>query len=519
MAKHEQGIVAAGHQDTASAAAEVLAAGGNAFDAVLAAMCASCVCEPVLASLGGGGFLMAGRSDGSAALYDFFVQTPHNKPDESAVDFYPITADFGTAQQVFHIGMGSIATPGVIKGMFEIHRELGSMPLGEIIQPACDLARSGVELNPLQHYISTVISPILLSTPGARALHCNAAGELLGPGERLRQEDLANALELLVAEGEELFYQGEMGGELIRRCQEHGGCLQWQDLHDYRVERRQPLELGYHGHRLLTNPPPSLGGTLIALALALLEPLQLGQHQPNSIEHLGAVAGVQSLIQQLRREQGIDRDLCEDAAARLLAEEQVRSWHQVLQNHAQFPRGTTQISVADRHGNLASMTLSNGEGAGYVLPGTGIMLNNMLGEEDINPHGFHRWPENRRIASMMAPSLAYANDGSTIVTGSGGSNRIRSAILQVLIHLLDFGQEAGDAVEMPRLHFEEGLLNLESGIAPEVLGALEQRFPSHRCWPQRNLFFGGTHTLTRSSSGHFSGCGDSRRGGVCIKVA
>jgi len=516
MRRSRQGMVAAGHEGTAAAAAQILAAGGNAFDAALAALCASCICEPVLASLGGGGFLMAGADGHSPLLYDFFVQTPRHKPAPADMDFYPITADFGTAQQEFHIGMGSIATPGVIKGLFRIHQDLCTMPLEEIIQPACALAREGVEINPLQYYISTVVAPILESTPEARALHCTDSGRLAGPGDRLCQHEMANTLELLAKEGEQLFYKGELGQLLITHSTERGGCLQQQDLEHYAVIRRQPLQLEYHDARLFTNPAPSLGGTLIALALALLQPDRLGRHKAGGPEHLVTIARVQQLIQRLRREQGIDRDLCEDSAARLLAAEQLRSYRDILDKHPRFPRGTTQISVADSRGNLASMTLSNGEGAGYVIPGSGIMLNNMLGEEDINPHGFHQWPENRRIASMMAPTLAVVADGRTIVTGSGGSNRIRSAIQQVLTNLIDLAMPVEQAVEMPRLHYESGVLNMESGIGESAISRLEHHFPQHRIWPQRNLFFGGAHTLVRHADGTIEGVGDSRRGGVAL---
>ena len=167
---------------------------------------------------------------------------------------------------------------------------------------------------------------------------------------------------------------------------------------------------------------------------------------------------------------------------------------------------------------MASMTLSNGEGAGYVIPGTGIMLNNMLGEEDINPHGFHRWPEDRRIASMMSPTLVFADDGRRIVTGSGGSNRIRSAILQVLVNLIDFRMEVERAVEEPRIHFESGVLNLEYAREGAIESSLREIVDDLRYWPGKNLFFGGAHSVVSNPSGRLSGRGDSRRGGVSRAV-
>ncbi|HEB95547.1 MAG TPA: gamma-glutamyltransferase [Sedimenticola thiotaurini] len=514
-----KGITAAGHSATAQAAADILQAGGNAFDAVLAALFASCVAEPVLASLGGGGFLLARPHGGRPVLYDFFTQTPGRKRPAGQVDFYPIVADFGTAQQEFHIGMGSIATPGVVRGLFRIHRDLCRLPLRSIVEPALDLARAGVPVNPFQHYIAEIVSPILLSTPAALALHRSPGGTgLAAPGERVPQPQMADAFDALTREGEGLFYQGEIGRRLVDDCDTGGGHLRMQDLEGYRVRIREPLHRRYHGFELFTNPPPSIGGTLIAFTLALLEQESAGGMSADSAMHLAQVADAQRLTQRMRRDQRVEQDLDERTAERLLGHALVQQYRRQTRDRHRFARGTTQISIADRAGNLASMTLSNGEGSGYVIPETGIMMNNMLGEEDINPHGFHHWPENRRIASMMSPTLLLADDGRAWATGSGGSNRIRSAILQVLLNLVDFDMDIEQAVEHPRIHYENGLLNIESGFPNETLEELFRLFPEHRLWPEKNLFFGGAHTVSIDTHGTLSGQGDSRRGGVAVTV-
>ena len=453
-------------------------------------------------------------------LYDFFTQTPGRKSAPELIDFHPILADFGTAQQEFHIGMGSIATPGVVKGISTIHRDLCRLPLKEIIQPACAAAREGVEINAFQHYIADIVSPIIKSTPAALKLHATRENpeHIASPTERVYHNQMADAFEHLALEGEALFYQGEMGQEMLKACHTDGGHLRREDLLHYQVERRAPLELSYHSAHLFTNPAPSVGGTLIAFALALLESENLGQYVAGAAAHLTRVAEAQRLTQKLRKEKGIDVDLDEASSRRILEGDLVRSYRESMKHHHHFPRGTTQISIADNDGNIASMTLSNGEGSGYVIPGAGIMLNNMLGEEDINPHGFHQWPENRRIASMMSPTLVLSSQGQAIATGSGGSNRIRSAILQVLIGLLDFHMEVERAVEAPRLHYEGTLLNLEAGTDDSSIRQLFEMFPDNCLWPEKNLFFGGAHTVLRSPDGSLSGKGDSRRGGVCMSV-
>ena len=515
-----RGVVAAGHPVTANAAAEILADGGNAFDAALAALFASGVAEPVLASLGGGGFLLSAQPHGAPLLYDFFTQTPRRKRPPESVDFFPIIADFGTVQQEFHIGLGSIATPGIIKGAFQINRELGRMPMREIIRPACEAARTGVTVNALQHYINELIAPILESTPAALALHATEAhpDRFAASGETVHHKAMAESFEALASEGDALFYLGEMGRLLTDQCQQHGGYLSRDDLAHYRVEKRPPLALGYHDAKLFTNPAPSVGGTLIAFTLALLEREALGGERAGALPHLLKIGRAQQLTQQLRRSARIDENLTEGVSRKILTSGYLESYRQTMARHSACSRGTTQISVADAAGNIASMTLSNGEGCGFVLPGTGIMLNNMLGEEDINPHGFHQWPEDRRIASMMSPTLMTTARGDFIATGSGGSNRIRSAILQVLVNLVDFGMSIADAVEFPRLHLEGETLNLEHAANDEERLEFGKHFSEVHFWPEKNLFFGGAHTVMRNSKGIVSGCGDSRRGGVSVTV-
>lgn len=518
IASKNQNAVAAGHQETARAAQIILQEGGNAFDAVLAAMLTACVAEPVLASLGGGGFLLGHLATGHSTLYDFFAQTPHAKPVASDIDFRPIMADFGTAQQEFHIGLGSIATPGMIAGLFAIHRDLCRLPLTIIAEPAIQAARNGVRLNSFQHYISTVVCPIINANPASQKLHENAQqpGQLAIENDLITHHEFADLLETLVKEGESLFYKGELGQQLAKACHEEGGYLRMQDLEHYQVMQRKPLQFNYRNNKILTNPAPSIGGTLIAFTLSLLESTYLNHHAADSAEYLQLLAHAMRLTQQLRHSESVDQQISYAYTNKLLQGPLLESYRQTLKQHTVCTRGTTHISIVDADNNFASMTLSNGEGSGYVLPGTGIMLNNMLGEEDLNPHGFHQWPENRRIASMMSPTMAFTADGHTIAMGSGGSNRIRSAIIQVLINLLDFNMSLNDAVEHSRIHFESGLLNLESGPSQQTIGILEKEFSQLKLWPEKNLFFGGSHCVMRDEAGNLYAKGDSRRGGISL---
>ena len=515
MSTPTRGAVAAGHPETADAAVQVLRAGGNAFDAVVAAQWCACVAEPVLTSPGGGGFLLAHDAKGHSEVYDFFAHTPQRKRPPEAIDFHPIQADFGTTRQEFHIGYGAVATPGVVRGLFEIQRERCRLPMPALLEPAIDLARRGVRINALQAYIFDVIKPIYLATPAAAQLFASQRqpDRLVDDGEILRLPDLADTLEALGREGDRLFYSGDIAANIDAACRDNGGLLTRDDLADYRVIKRRPLSLGYRGATLHTNPPPSSGGLLIGFALKLIERLAPDGLDLRTPAATGLLADVMQYTNEARLE-SIRRDSFDH---QLLEPAYLEAYLERIRGRARAYRGTTHISVIDNQGNLASLTSSNGEGCGHMLGNTGIMLNNMLGEEDLNPHGFQQWHENQRLTSMMAPSMLHTADSTCIALGSGGSNRIRSAILQVVCALVDGGLPLADAIRRPRIHYENGTLNSEGGMDAPARAELEAHCENVACWPERNLFFGGVHAVARSESG-FTCYGDPRRGGVAVTV-
>ena len=526
MTGTSKGAVACGHPVTASAAMEILNDGGNAYDAVVAAMCATVVAEPVFFSLGGGGFLVAQPTDTKPLVYDFFVSTPRARPrpdvPASDLDFYPIHADFGTATQEFHIGMASTATPGAVRGLFAIHGDLGRLPLRRLIEPAVRHAREGVALRPVDGYLFSVVGPILSARPDSRAVYTKGDGRLLEAGDHIVQRDFADCLEAIAEEGEALFYEGEIAEAICRACREQGGLLDRADLAGYQVIRREPLACSYRGARILTNPPASTGGLLIAFKLSLLESLLRERSAFGSPAWLHALGQTMALTNKARAENPLHEEQNEAAdgevAERFLSADLRARYLDVLQNHLESPRGTTHVSVIDGDGNLAALSLSNGEGNGYVLPGTGIMLNNMLGEQDLNPEGFHRWKPGTRLASMMAPSVATMPDGSLTALGSGGSNRIRTAIFQVLINLIDQRMSLKEAVDAPRLHVEHGIANAEGDLGDacrEALAMASEPFAERVMdWPPHNLFFGGVHAVSRDAKGAVAAAGDPRRGGA-----
>jgi gamma-glutamyltranspeptidase/glutathione hydrolase len=486
----EKGVVAAGHPLTAQAGASVLREGGNAVDAAVGAMLVSFATEPLLTGLGAGGYMLVAGRDEAPALLDFFVQAPTRKGDGSEAELRGIDVSFGDAAQVFHIGPASCGVYGTPAGVCEALRRWGTVPLEDLAGPAARIAREGVVLNAGQAYVAEILADLLTSTPECAALWA-PGGRILREGEVLRNPELGDALERLAQDGEQAFYRGDIATAVCEWLRAHGGSLTCEDLAGYSAIEREPVKVGYRDREILTNPPPSAGGTLLAYSLALLA---RGPSPPTLSGVVEAMAAAQAertpgFVEGLAEEGFLERFL----AARL--------------------GSTTHISVLDAEGGACSTTCTNGEGSGVVVPGTGMHINNVMGEEDLNPHGFHRHPAGRRMPSMMAPSVVMREGEVELVLGSAGSNRIRSALLQTIVGVVDHGMLAGEAVEAPRVHFEDGIVYAEPGIEVEQLGANWQVVS----FGAPNLFFGGVQAVQLRGD-LLTGAGDPRRGGVAVSA-
>jgi len=484
------GVVAAGHPLTAEAGARVLREGGNAVDAAVAAMLTSFVSEPLLTGLGAGGYMLVAGNGRAPTLLDFFVQAPTRAGDGSEAELQGIDVSFGDAEQVFHVGPASCGVYGAPAGVCAAARLWCSVPLAELAAPAAQLAREGVALNAGQAYVARILAELLQSTPEVAALWA-PNGRILDEGGVLRNPELGEALLRLARDGEEPFYRGDIADRVCSWLREHGGSITPEDLADYRALQRTPVSIAYRDRQILTNPPPSAGGTLIAYALGLLD---RGPSPPTLSGVVAAMAAAQS-ERTPEFVEGLDRDgfLESFLGSRLGA--------------------TTHISVIDAEGCACSATCTNGEGSGVVVPGTGMHLNNVMGEADLNPLGWHLHPAGRRMPSMMAPSVVMRDGGVELVLGSAGSNRIRSALLQTIVGVVDRGLDARAAIQEPRVHFEDGTVFAEPGIDVSELD------PELRVvrFAAPNLFFGGVQAALRRG-GRVSGAGDPRRGGVAVGV-
>jgi gamma-glutamyltranspeptidase/glutathione hydrolase len=497
VAPQQLGVVAAGHPVSAAAGAGVLRAGGNAVDAALGAMLASFACEPLLTGLGAGGYMLVVAPGQEPVLLDFFVAAPGRggpDPAHPRAALQPVSISFGDALQEFNIGASSVGTYGMAAGVCEAARRFGSVPLTELVAPAATLARVGVELNAMQAYIIELLEPIVTATPEASAMFA-PGGRLVRAGDRLAQPELGDALERLGAEGAGPFYVGDIAAAIVQWLAERGGMVTAADLAAYEVVDRAPLRVAYRDDEVLTNPPPSAGGILIGRALA-------------ELDALAAPPSLTQLVDVMERTQN-------ERTPEFLTGLDDPAFVEAFLSGGGRLGSTTHIAALDHLGGACSVTCSAGSASGIIVPGTGVHLNNMMGEQDLNPLGFHRHPPGRRMPSMMSPTVVIRDGAPVLAVGSAGSNRIRSAILQTIIRSIDDGLPAQAAIDAPRVHYEDGVVYTEPGVDEAALRAAGRTLAPFR---DRNLFFGGAQAVAREPDGTFSGGGDPRRGGAATVV-
>ena len=504
------GMISTGSKEASEAAQEILKLGGNAFDASIAAVMTSMTSEVNLTSMAGGGAMLAYKKGEKPILFDFFVDAPAMR-GKTSFEFYKTEVDFGETSQVFHIGKGSVAVPGNIKGLLHIHRRLGEIPLKVVTEPAINIAKNGVKLSKSQAYITSLLDSILKTSVDSRKLFYND-NKLLTDGDVFLNPDLSEFIEWITEEGDRPFYEGELARKIVDYLGDDG-LITIEDLKKYKVYERYPLYHELMDSFFYTNPSPSVGGTLIIFFLKMLHYIdpsyQLNYNQ--LIKLMAATAKARTDFYVDPNNDDLLNQLLDYNIVKKYAE---LSKQNILQNYDDFNDNglgsTTHVSVLDKDGNAASITTTNGESCGHILPGTGIILNNMLGEQDLNPLGFHKWNQTKRMPTLISPSLLIDKSGEVdVVLGSAGSNRIRSAIIQVINNYLFKKMSLKKSIYEPRLHLEEDCLYLESGIVIDNKLVNNIKINSFK---DINLFFGGVNAVTNTEA-----IADPRRGGVGLE--
>ena len=524
-----RGVIAAGDAETAAAGQAILQAGGNAVDAAVAAAFASFIAEIGVVHLGGSGIAhLYDPQNGRSLVYDFFSNTPGlNGRPALPLDFAEVTIDFGATTQNFHLGRASVAVPGNIAGLCQMAVDYGRLPLSTLLEPALKLARDGMPIAAFQAETCTLLQPLYTHTASMRAIF-SPSGRMIQTGETLHVPDLYNTLQALAHDGAAYAQSGPLAQALVRDQAENGGLITADDLNSYQVYKPHSIRLPYREYEILLPPPSSTGGVLTAFTLKLLAHFDMQKRPHGSAAHLQLLYEIMVATNRARPlweevgevlpfAEAIDRFLAESFVQRYVEEvKDALSSHRPSPFIAEpdAPNSTSHLSVVDGGGLAVSLTTTAGESAGYVVPGTGFIPNNMMGEADLHPNGFHSRSAGQRIPTMMTPVVALQNGQTRLVLGSGGSIRIRSAIMQVLSNLLDYKMTLHDAVNVARVHVEDGALQCEAGFQPKAADQLETMgYPVNR-WPTRSIYFGGAHSVSRTEDGRLVAAGDNRRGGA-----
>jgi gamma-glutamyltranspeptidase/glutathione hydrolase len=445
------GIVAAQSRKAAEVGAEVLAAGGDCVDAVVATTFALGVLEPWMSGVGGGGAMVLYRAiEDRYEVIDYGMRAPDSLRPED----YPLTGD-GAASDIFpwprvkddlnlH-GPGSIAVPGVVAGMEEAHRRHAKLPWGELLGPSVDLAGAGLLVD---WWTTLMISSSAADLRGYPESAATYLQDGLPPNAqwgikssvRLPQDRLKATLVHLAARGPRDFYEGDLARSIAADVQAGGGALSVDDLGSFRAHVRQPLLIPYRGGTVYATPELTCGPTLAHTLRRLQESLQPEGGEPDASAYTAYALALQSAYRERLQDMG-DADGRRALGAEYLA-----------------PACTTHFSVVDREGNMAAVTqtLLSTFGSKFVLPESGVLMNNGIMWFDPTPGGPNALGPGKRCLTNYTPVLARTADDRQLAVGASGGRRILPAVTQMLSFVMDYGMDLEAAIHQPRIDASEG---------------------------------------------------------------
>jgi gamma-glutamyltranspeptidase/glutathione hydrolase len=530
QAEGEHGMVVSAQHEASTVGLRILADGGNAVDAAVAVGYALAVVDPCCGNIGGGGFMLIHRADGSDVVINFRETAPRAATPGMFLD-----AAGAVIREASLDGYRAAGVPGTVMGLDRALSAHGRLGRGAVMAPAIALARDGFVLGPADAAIIEAKAARLAADPEAARIFLRADGTPYRAGDRLVQSDLAADLALIAEQGPDAFYRGPIAASVATAAAAHGGLLTAQDFADYRVTEAAPVSCPYRGYLVLSAPPPSAGGIILCEMLNVLSGWDLreaGFASPRSL-HLMAEAMRHAYVD--RNTALGDPEFVADPRARLLSPGHAAAIRAAIDPEKATPSAalgpgipphepaeTTHYSVVDGDGNAVAVTytLNGSFGSGVVAPGTGFLLNNEMDDFTVKPgaanlFGLVQGTANaiapgKRPLSSMSPTIVEKDGRPVLVLGSPGGPRIITAVIETLTNIVDFGMAPQDAVAAPRFHHQflpDTLYHERGGFLPATLAALAER--GYRLAEQSP--WGAVELIAIGPGGHLLGVNDPRR--------
>jgi gamma-glutamyltranspeptidase/glutathione hydrolase len=481
---------------------ECVADGGGAVDAAIAAALAAMCTEPGVVSIMGGAFVNVWRVGEDPVVIDGNVEMPGRGLPSSAFGHgvRQVRTEYGGGVTM-GAGHGSVANSGAVQALSAARDLYGALPWRRLVEPSARICREGYRVGSAAAlYLGIVRDSLFGDDPEAHSLVTGADGGPMQPGEVSTNPDLADILDLLAVQGAPLFTTGAVGRVLVEDMAAHGGLITRADLEAYEPVRRTPTVRAVGDWSVALNPPPSVGGPMLAVMLS-----ELATREPRSWTD---VLDIQRRVLSYRLAvHDRSRDLAADGHALLASVER----HGLV--GLPTSASTAHVSAVDEHGNACAITMSSGYGAGMVVPGTGILLNNALGEPELNRLGLHAVAPGTRLASNMAPTTARSATGGALAIGSPGADRITTALLQVLGHSMLGGDHLQQAIDEPRAHVRflpDGAVRVDHEPSETISAAVEVLGLDSYVYPGPHMYFGGVGAAELASEGLIA-AGDARR--------
>ena len=531
-----RGMVASHNQLSSEIAAEILAKGGNAIDAGAALGFALAVTLPRAGNIGGGGFMLVHVAALNRTIAIDFRETA---PAAASQDMFFDANGNVVLDQTYRFSHKSSAVPGSVAGLAHIVENYGTMTLAEVLEPAIKLARDGIEVT-YDLAADLARSQRLKNNPASLRKFYKPDGSNYEVGELWKQPDLAWTLSEIAEHGVEAFYSGSVAKKIVADMEAHNGLITMQDLADYQIVEREPVRGSFRGYEIAAMPAPSSGGTHVIQMLNILENFPLAKMGPESADSLHIMAEAMKFSYADRSKYLGDPDFVElpteiltskeyasDIAAQISMERALTS-DEIAPGKLSIYESdeTTHYSVVDDEGNMVgnTYTLMFSFGSGVVIEGTGILMNNTMGNFTLRsdiPDAFGLMGSednlirpNRRPVSSMSPVLVSRNGQPIMMTGSPGGSKIISANMQMVLNVVEFGMNIADAAVAPRIHhqWKPDVLEIESGISPDTVSRLIDRGQNIN-FSQRSAGMGSLQTVMWSD-GVFYGYSDPRRPGA-----